>query len=205
MYIFCRSRGKIFNMRKIILASASPRRQELLKQIGLQFDVLVEPVDETFPADALPGAAVCEVARRKAHAVLNTVKEGIIIGADTVVVLGDKILGKPTGNDDAVNTLTMLSGCEHLVITGFCVIDSVTGQEAAASATTRVFFRQLTSAEILSYVNSGEPMDKAGAYGIQGLGALLVDKIEGCYFNVVGLPLTKVALTLRDFGVEVLI
>ncbi len=191
-------------MRKIILASASPRRQELLSQIGLRFEVITKPVDETIPEGVPPVEAVCELAYRKAREVAGSVKEGIVIGADTVVVDGDAILGKPAGFDDAVQALSGLSGSDHLVITGFCVMDAATGKIVKASETTRVFFRRLTGAEIEAYVRSGEPMDKAGSYGIQGLGAVLVDRIEGCYFNVVGLPLAKLAMVLGDFGVEVL-
>ncbi len=191
-------------MKKLILASASPRRQELLRQIGLCFEVTVKPVDETLPKGLSYDEAVCRLAYRKAREVALEEKEGIIIGADTVVVYRDKVLGKPAGFSDAVNTLRNLSGDNHLVITGFCVIDAATGKVVTASETTRVFFRRLTDAEIEAYVSSGEPMDKAGSYGIQGLGAVLVDKIEGCYFNVVGLPLAKLASVLKEFGVDVL-
>lgn len=191
-------------MKKIILASASPRRQELLRQIGLNFEVIVPTVDETIQESLPPHEAVCELAFRKSAEVAGQVSEGLVIGADTVVVNNRRILGKPACYTDAVETLRNLSGSDHLVITGFCVIDGATGSIVKASETTRVFFRHLIDEEIEAYVKSGEPMDKAGSYGIQGLGAVLVERIEGCYFNVVGLPLTKLAIALREFGVNVL-
>lgn len=191
-------------MKKIILASASPRRQELLRQIGIEFEVVVTDVDETFPEGLPPHEAVSELAYRKAEKAADYVKEGIIIGADTVVVHKGIILGKPADFTDAVRTLRNLSGSDHLVITGFCIIEAATGKVVKASETTRVFFRQLGEMEIQAYVKSGEPMDKAGSYGIQGLGAVLVDHIQGCYFNVVGLPIARLAGTLKEFGVPVL-
>lgn len=191
-------------MKKIVLASASPRRQELLRQIGLKFEILIRPVDETLPSGLPPQEAVCELAYRKAKEAADSGKWGIFIGADTVVVHQDKVLGKPTDFSDAIDTLRKLSGSDHLVITGFCVINAATGKTVKTSESTRVFFRHLTDVEIKAYVDSGEPMDKAGSYGIQGLGSVLVDRIEGCYFNVVGLPLAKLALVLKQFGIEVL-
>jgi len=191
-------------MKKIILASASPRRQELLRQIGLNFEVIAPTVDENIQESLSPHEAVCELAFRKSAEVAEQLSEGLVIGADTVVVYNRRILGKPVSYTDAVETLRNLSGSDHLVITGFCVIDGATGSIVKASETTRVFFRHLIDEEIESYVKSGEPIDKAGSYGIQGLGAILVERIEGCYFNVVGLPLTKLAKTLREFGVNVL-
>ena len=190
--------------KKVILASGSPRRQELLNQLGLRFRVAVNPVDETVPLETEPSEAVCELAYRKASAVAAIYNKGIIIGADTVVVYRGQILGKPSGVTDAADTLRRLSGDDHLVITGFCVMDSATGRLLKASETTRVFFRRLSDDQIKAYIRSGEPMDKAGSYGIQGLGAVLVERIEGCYFNVVGLPLSSLTQVLREFGVEVL-
>ena len=190
--------------KKVILASGSPRRQELLNQLGLRFMVAVNPVDETVPLETEPSEAVCELAYRKASAVAAIYNKGIIIGADTVVVYRGQILGKPSGATDAADTLKRLSGDDHLVITGFCVIDSAAGRLLKASETTRVFFRRLSDDQIKAYIRSGEPMDKAGSYGIQGLGAVLVERIEGCYFNVVGLPLSSLTQVLREFGVEVL-
>ncbi len=172
--------------------------------MGLRFKVIVSQVDETVLPGTAPTEAVAELAYRKAMAVAARLDEGIVIGADTVVVYRGQILGKPSDTGDAIVTLRSLSGTDHLVITGFSVIDCATGRLSKASETTRVFFRRLSEAQIEAYVRSGEPMDKAGSYGIQGLGAVLVDRIEGCYFNVVGLPLSSLAEVLRQYGVEVL-
>lgn len=191
-------------MKKIILASSSPRRQEILRQIGLDFEVKANEVDETIPVGTPPHEAVSELAYRKAWGTANLEPEAVVIGADTIVLHENRILGKPLNRSDAVETLRSLSGSEHLVITGFCVIEAATGKVVRANETTRVFFRRLTDAEINAYVDSGEPMDKAGSYGIQGLGAVLVEKIDGCYFNVVGLPVSHLSQVLKSFGVEVL-
>lgn len=191
-------------MQRIVLASASPRRQELLSQIGITFDVVVKPVDETLLQGISPQEAVCELAWRKAWNVRDNLEHGLVIGADTVVVHDGEVLGKPVDDKDAFQTLRKLSGGSHYVITGFCIVDVNSGKVVKTSETTQVFFRELTDTEIRAYVLSGEPMDKAGSYGIQGLGAVLVDRIEGCYFNVVGLPLTRLAMVLKEFGIEVL-
>lgn len=191
-------------MKKIILASSSPRRQEILRQIGLCYEVQVNEVDETIPAGMPPHQAVCELAYRKAWGIAQLEPGAIVIGADTIVVHGNRILGKPLDRSGAIETLRSLNGSDHLVITGFCVIEAATGKVVQANETTRVFFRRLTDAEIIAYVDSGEPMDKAGSYGIQGLGAVLIEKIDGCYFNVVGLPVSQLSQVLRSFGVKIL-
>jgi septum formation protein len=191
-------------MQKIILASASPRRRELLTQIGLSFDVVISDVDENGPDDHAPAAYVCGLAYRKAAAVAEKVPAGIVVGADTVVVAGGKILGKPADAAEAEWMLRVLNGAEHQVLTGVAVIDAAAGRTAVSHELTKVVFRQLTPEEIKGYIASGEPFDKAGAYGIQGLGAVLVREIHGDYFNVVGLPITRLAGMLREFGVRVL-
>jgi len=191
-------------MKPIILASASPRRKQLLEQIGLPFEVLVSGVDEEVPAGLEHGEVAEYLAVSKARAVARQVDEGLVIGADTIVVQNHVILGKPNNPEEARAMLASLQGTGHRVITGVAVIDAVSGREELGHETTRVFFRDLSREEIAAYVASGEPMDKAGAYGIQGLGALLVDRIEGCYFNVVGLPLTRLALMLKGFGINIL-
>lgn len=190
-------------MKRIVLASASPRRREMLKQLGLEFDVVIKPVAETIEDKTAPAEAVSMLAWRKAREVAGTLGEGIVIGADTVVVHRDKILGKPASPSEALAVLRTLSGSAHLVVTGLCVMDAATGKTVKDTQTTRVFFRRLADDEIRAYVESGEPMDKAGSYGIQGLGAVLVDRIDGCYFNVVGLPLTRLSLALREFGINI--
>lgn len=196
-------------MEKIILASASPRRSEILKNIGLQFDVVVSDADEkSISPDCGAELYVQELALLKAAAVAKKTelkKDQIVISADTVVVLDGKILGKPTDRQDAANMLQMLSGREHSVITGICVLRLKDAFSVCDSVVTRVKFKDLSSELIDLYIDTNEPMDKAGAYGIQGRGALLCEKIDGDYFNVVGLPVSKLCDILRnDFGIELL-
>jgi septum formation protein len=188
----------------IILASVSPRRRELLSQIGVAFTVDPADVDETVRPGEGPEAYAARVALAKAKAAAGRRREGIVIAADTIVVLGDEILGKPVDALDAERMLTLLSGKVHRVITAIAVLDAASGRTAIRTAVTNVRFRSLTEREISSYVGTGEPLDKAGAYGIQEKGSLLVEGIEGCYFNVVGLPLTLLAEMLKEFGITLL-
>ena len=188
----------------IILASNSPRRKELLRQIGVSFTVDPADVDERpFPGERPEDYAV-RVALDKARVAAARSKNGVIIAADTIVVVDDTILGKPADRNDAERMLTVLSGRVHRVITGLAVIDAADGKTMTNSVVTSVWFRDLSQQEIQSYVAGGEPLDKAGAYGIQGKGALLVKQIEGCYFNVVGLPLSLLGELLRKFGISLL-
>jgi septum formation protein len=187
---------------RIILASNSPRRRELLRQIGLVFSVDPADVDERALPGEAPEAYALRVARDKARVAAQKASDGIVIAADTIVVLGNMILGKPLDAFEAERMLTMLSGREHRVITGLVVQDAASGESSARTSVTSVWFRELSSEEIGSYVHSGEPLDKAGAYGIQEKGALLVKKIDGCYFNVVGLPLSLLGEMLDKFGVS---
>ena len=183
-------RGEIPN---IILASASPRRANLLRQIGLEFRVLPSQINEP-NIESQPIEAVKCIAYEKAKAVIDQVESGLVIGADTTVVANNQVaIGKPTSYQQAVEFLTKLSGGRHQVITGVALIDVSQKTETVWSETTSVFFRQLRNKEIEAYVASGEANDKAGAYGIQGKAATFVKKIEGCYFNVVGLPLASLA------------
>lgn len=188
----------------IILASNSPRRRELLRQIGLAFTTDPAYVDERVLPGEQPEAYAVRVALEKARAVAQRSRTGIVVAADTIVVLGDAILGKPANAKDAMRMLEMLSGKMHYVITGLVVIDSQSGKTLARTAWTKVWFRKLTPEEIASYVATGEPLDKAGAYGIQEKGSLLVEKIEGCYFNVVGLPVSLLGKMLQVFGINIL-
>jgi len=181
--------------RPLVLASASPRRAALLAQVGVAFEVRASDVPEE--ADR-PGRDAGEVAREharaKALAVARQLPERLVLGADTVVVLGGEVLGKPAGREEARVMLRRLSGREHAVITAVALALGDAGRARLLdehAECTRVRFRELGAAEIEDYVASGEPLDKAGAYGIQGRGALLVRAIEGCYFNVVGLPLSS--------------
>ncbi len=188
----------------IILASNSPRRRELLQQIGLTFTTDPAHVDERMLPGENAETYVVRVALDKARVASAKASTGIVIAADTVVVVDGSVLGKPVDARDAKRMLERLSGRMHQVITGLAVLDAGTGRVRTGSTATRVWFRKLTSTEISSYVSTGEPLDKAGAYGIQEKGALLVQKIEGCYFNVVGLPLSLLGEFLREFGVSLL-
>lgn len=187
---------------KLVLASASPRRQALLHQIGIHdFAIRVSDVDESYDP-ALPPARIVEtLSRRKAEAV-DCGPEELIIAADTMVFLDGQRLGKPADPADALRMLQALQGRTNTVRTGITLRRGdrlLTGCEATA-----VRFRSLTTAQLRAYVDSGEPLDKAGAYGIQGLGALLVEEIHGDYFNVMGLPLLRLARMLEEFGVVLL-
>lgn len=186
----------------LILASASPRRQQLLRQLGLTFTVQVSQVNEDAFRDLPPHVLVQKLALAKALGVAETNPSSVVVGADTVVVRQGFILGKPDGPEDAENMLSLLSGSEHQVLTGVAVVQACSRQVLVDHRVTRVFFKKLSAEEISKYVATGEPLDKAGAYGIQGKGAALVDHIEGCYFNVVGLPLSRLVDMLKEFGIE---
>ena len=184
-------------IREIILASGSPRRKDLLEQAGYTFRVTVSDVEETDTGNDDPAQTARRNAAMKAWAVAkSSPHSAIVIGADTIVVLDGRIFGKPANAIEAKGTLQTLSGRTHQVITGVCVITE--GQEHTFAETTNVRFRSLTPEEIDAYVATGEPLDKAGAYGIQGAGRALVDRIEGDYDNVVGLPITRLKRAL-DF------
>lgn len=187
----------------IILASGSPRRGELLEQIKLPFKVLVSDIDEESIEKVEPQEWVQSLALAKAKNVGTRLEKGLVIGADTIVVLGEKVLGKPKSSQEAVEMLEFLSGQTHQVMTGIALVDVLSGKELTDVEVTHVKFRDLSDREIEAYVAHGEPMDKAGAYGIQGLGAIFVESISGCYFNVVGLPLSKLVQCLKRFGVEI--
>lgn len=187
----------------VILASNSPRRKELLQQVGIPFVADPADVDESVRPGELPAVYAVRVALDKGRVAAKRAGKGIVLAADTIVLVDGSILGKPSGADEAVSILKRLSGREHEVITGVAIIEAASGKELARHETTRVRFRRLKEQEIKAYVATGEPLDKAGAYGIQGKGALLVERIDGCYFNVVGLPLSMVENMLYDFGISV--
>lgn len=177
-------------MPPLILASKSPRRADLLRQMGFQFTVLSVPVDESCPEISNPVELVMTLSKRKAEAVVHKVKEGLIIGADTVVVLDNEILGKPVDEKDAARILRKLSGKTHQVYTGFSLVECA-GRTISDYEETSVTFHTLSDWEIQSYIETGCPLDKAGAYGIQGRSGLFVKRIKGCFYNVVGFPLNK--------------
>ena len=191
---------------RIILASASPRRAALLAQIGLHFRVQASELGDDGET-ALPGenpeSHAARLALAKARDVAARLDEGLVIGADTVVVLGERMLGKPADPAEARAFLAALSGKTHRVISGVAVMDAATGRSEVATAVTSVQMRAFDAAEAEAYVATGEPLDKAGAYGIQERGAVLVEVIQGDYFNVVGLPLVLLAELLRRFGKDV--
>lgn len=184
----------------LILASASPRRADLLRQIGLEFRVRTVPIEENIITSQPLEDQIKGLALKKALAVSIKEASGLVIGADTLVVQGEEVMGKPGSDDEAFSMLERLSGQAHQVLTGVAVVNADTGEYLAEIETTRVIFRTLDREEIIAYIRSGEPLDKAGAYGIQGRGAVLVERIEGCYFNVVGLPITRLTLMLKRMG-----
>ncbi len=187
--------------KKLILASRSPRRQTLLRQIGLKFEVRESGVDEDGMDGSHPEEYVTSLSLRKASAVATKDEEAIVIGADTIVVLDGTILNKPRDEDDARRMLARLSGKIHKVYTGFTLVDSPSMRSVSAVEVTDVQFRVLDREEIAAYVRSGSPMDKAGAYGIQDdYGAVFVERIDGCFYNVVGFPLAKFYKTLQQFS-----
>ena len=185
-----------------ILASASPRRKDLLRQIGLSFQSIPSHLEEDVAA-ASPGELVKRLAYGKARRISLEEMSLPVLGADTVVVLGGQILGKPRDPRHAVRMLHRLQGQSHRVFTGVALVHGHRGMAAVGLAVTRVWMRPLTLREIKGYVATGEPADKAGAYGIQGIGGSLIPKIEGCYFNVVGLPLSLTVRMLKAFGVKI--
>jgi septum formation protein len=188
---------------KIILASASPRRAEILRNAGIAFDTRPAVLDESRRPGELRADYVRRLALAKARTAAGAQRDSgdcLFVGADTVVVAGDEILGKPESADDARRMLRLLSGTVHEVHTGLAVVRRPGASEGIVEEITRVTFAPLSNEEIEAYVATGEPFDKAGAYGIQGIGGRYVTRIEGCYFNVMGLPLARLWSLLRDFG-----
>ena len=186
-------------MYEIVLASASPRRREILEGLGISFRVAPSGADEDIPEGTPPYLAVERLSLLKAADVAKDEKKNaLVLGADTVVVLDGEILGKPKDEEDAVRMLTALSGREHSVLTGISVIRRSDGKGVSVYEETKVKFLELSKEQIKSYVKTGEPMDKAGAYAIQGKGSLLVEKIDGDYFNVVGLPVCRLSKMLAE-------
>lgn len=189
---------------KIILASKSPRRQELLEMLGFEDFIVIPAGDaEAVKAGLTPEDTVCEIALRKARSVkLRTRGDNLIIAADTLVYLAGTCLGKPENKQDAKRMLMSLSGKKHTVYTGVAVIRG--DRELCSAEASDVYFRELDESEVEAYIATGEPMDKAGAYAAQGLGALFVRRIEGDFFNVMGLPICRLGLMLKEFNLGVL-
>ncbi len=180
-----------------ILASGSPRRRELLRQIGFSFTVIPSRLEETNQRGMEPRGHATYYAKEKAKEVAQRYPEQWVLAADTIVVVAEEILGKPVNVTEATAMLSRLSGRSHHVITGVCLLHAQCGVEESQTVETEVFMRRLDAADIEGYIATGEPMDKAGAYGIQGIGGCLVQRIEGSYSNVVGLPLCEIVELLR--------
>jgi len=185
---------------RVVLASASPRRRELLNLIGISHEVRPANIDETIRTRETPRRHAERLAREKASAIAMHDPDLITIGADTIVVVNRKVLGKPADTAQATHMLGLLSGREHTVVTAVAVSRGKKLRSAVEEV--RVRFRRLSAEEIDAYIATGEPMDKAGAYGIQGFGATIVDRIEGDYFAVMGLPLVRLVGLMRDVGVK---
>ena len=191
---------------QIVLASGSPRRREILEQIGLPFTVIPSQAEEDMSREISPSLAVQSLSLLKAADVAKSQPENaLIIGADTVVVFEDEILTKPKDVEDAKAMLRRLSGNCHSVLTGLTVLRRWDGKSISVTEETKVYFKKLSEQEIESYVSTKEPLDKAGSYGVQGLGGLFVEKIDGDYYNVVGLPLSKLGKILQEeFEIEII-
>lgn len=193
---------------RLVLASASPRRREFLARLGLSFDVVPSALDESLPAGLDARAAAERLALAKAWAVAAGIRpprgaRAVVLGADTLVILGARLFGKPASPAEARAMLMALRGRAHEVVTGVAVVEVPTGREATATVVSRVVMRRYAPGEVAAYLATGEPHDKAGAYAVQGKGGRLVARVEGCYTNVVGLPLEATVRLLRAFGLPV--
>jgi septum formation protein len=191
-------------MKKIILASSSPRRKQILEQVGLKFTVEVSDYEENPIPGMSPSKFVETLSLGKAKAVAKNHNDAIIIGADTAVFIDNKILGKPKTKEEAREMLNKLSGETHSVFTGFTVIDTKNNKIITDHIETKIKFKNLSDEEIAGYIKTGEPMDKAGAYGVQDRGALFVEYIEGDYANITGLPIVKIFEILKTLGIDIL-
>ena len=190
---------------KIVLASGSPRRRELLSGLGLDFEVIPDNLPENAPKGLSPDGMVEYLAKFKCQNVAEKLDSALVIAADTVVAADGRVLGKPRDEQDAAEMLKMLSGREHCVYTGFAVMNTHSGKLICSHEMTAVRFREMTNFEIEAYIATNEPMDKAGAYGIQEKGALFVEAIRGDYFNVVGLPVCRLGRVLKqEFNIDLL-
>lgn len=189
-----------FRSLDIVLASGSPRRAQLLRQIGLDFRIEPSSVEEIFEA-VPPEQNAVRLSELKARDVASRYPESIVIGADTIVVVGDRVIGKPESTREAADMLALLSGRTHVVVSGFCLLRLADNRCVTDYEKTTVSFKPLTAEEITDYVATGSPMDKAGGYGIQDRGAVFVDRIEGCFYTIMGLPAAKLHSALvATFG-----
>ncbi|KYO64779.1 Maf family protein [Thermovenabulum gondwanense] len=189
--------------KKLVLASSSPRRIELLKQIGFDFEVIPAHIEEEKVINLNPDELVKKIAVEKVISVSRKVRNSIVIGADTLVYAENKILGKPGTEKEALDMLLLLSNKWHKVYSGIAVLDTETQKLIVDVEESSVKFKGISEKEARNYIQTGEPMDKAGAYAIQGRGAVFIERIEGCYYNIVGLPLFKLVKLLEQFNVYV--
>ena len=195
---------------KLVLASSSPRRRELLSGLSLDFEIQPSDLDESSDIKD-PVELVAFLALAKAKDVAAKISESetdaeriLVLGADTVVALGSEIMGKPQSREEAYDMLMRLSGTEHKVFTGVAIVELPSGRQSSKVQSTSVFFRKLKTEEAWFYASSDEPMDKAGAYALQGTASAFIDRVEGCYTNVIGLPVSDTVQLLREFGVKVM-
>lgn len=193
---------------KLVLASGSPRRKELLTQLGLSFETIPSNADESLTHSISPEETVQELAFRKAKSIVDRVDHALVIGADTLVVCDQEVLGKPQNKDEAAQMLTRLQGRSHHVVSGIALVEVINGEIKRVDTKTQktvVWMLPLSQSQINWYIQTGEPLDKAGAYGIQGIGACFIDKIDGCYFNVVGMSLPLLNQMVAQMGYQLLV
>lgn len=191
-------------MKKIILASTSPRRYELLRQIGLEFRVVASDYEEDMNLDMTPEKLARSLSANKASAVAERFPNHIIIGADTFVVFQGKLLGKPVDKKDAKKMLKIIGGKQVSIITGLTVLDATSKKKVSKVVEAKVYITKMSDAEIDAYIGTGEPLDKAGAFAVQGIGAIFIKRIEGDFSSVVGLPLFELGKILKKFGIKVI-
>ncbi|MBT5337668.1 septum formation protein Maf [Candidatus Falkowbacteria bacterium] len=191
-------------MKKIILASTSPRRKEIMAKTRLKFKVVASDYEEDMSLKMPPLKLAKFLSKGKADSVAKKYRNHLIIGADTFVVLNNKLLGKPSDIADAKKMLKQISGKVLLIVTGYTIIDTGSGKSISKATETKVHIKKLKPSEIINYVKSGEPLDKAGAFGVQELGAVIIKKIEGDFYNVMGLPIFDLSQELKKFGVNII-
>jgi len=202
--LYCFIYTKTPLMKDIILASSSPRRKEIFSKTGLPFTVEHSEYEEDMTLPVSPTELVQHLADGKAKAVSDRHPDSLIIAADTIIAFGGRVLGKPKSKDEAIRTLSALSGKENDIITGVTIQDGKTGKNVRFADTTKIFMKEISESDIAAYVDTGEPMNKAGSYALQGLGAIFIERIEGDFFSAMGLPLARLVEQLKAFGVRVL-
>ena len=191
-------------MKRLILASASPRRKKILEMLGLEFTVFPSKIQEKITPGLSPREQVEALSQQKAKAVSSEFKNAIILSADTMVAVGSDVIGKPKDLENAKRMLQKFSGKEHLIVTGFTLLDTQTKKMVTKSTETKIWFRKMTAKEISAFVEKEKPLDKAGAYAIHELAAVFIEKIEGDYMGAIGVSVFLLAKELKRFGIEVL-